>query len=162
MAEQLLEHESLICSLAYRLTGSCDECSDIVQETYLRTLREFNRGTEILNPRAWMSRVAVNLAISRIRQRSRLKSLDGLPEEAAGVQEATDETVSGEGFNPVLEKAILKLPERERMAILLRYQSDLSLEEIASTLGLSVPAVKSLMFRAREKLRKRLRRMERE
>ena len=56
-----------------------------------------------------------------------------------------------------IEQAIMRLPETQRMALVLRRYQEMSYEEIAATLGLSVPAVKSLLFRARTELRERLR-----
>jgi RNA polymerase sigma-70 factor (ECF subfamily) len=55
-----------------------------------------------------------------------------------------------------IEEAILSLPESQRMALILRRYEDLSYEQIAEILDLSVPAVKSLLFRARTELRKQL------
>jgi RNA polymerase sigma factor (sigma-70 family) len=55
-----------------------------------------------------------------------------------------------------IEKAIMLLPDTQRMALVLRRYEELSYEEIADVLDLSVPAVKSLLFRARTELRERL------
>ena len=56
-----------------------------------------------------------------------------------------------------IERAIMQLPESQRMALVLRRYQEMSYEQIAEILDLSVPAVKSVLFRARAELRERLR-----
>src|SRR5258707_10765547 len=76
-----------------------------------------------------------------------------LKDEAAATPDAT--LLQAE-LQAAIEKAITLLPETQRMAIVLRRYEELSYEEIADVLDLSVPAVKSLLFRARTELRERL------
>ena len=67
-----------------------------------------------------------------------------------------DENLSKSEFHDALDKAIEALPEKQRMAVILRGKQDLPYEEICAILKMSLPAVKSLLFRARNELRKHL------
>lgn len=67
-----------------------------------------------------------------------------------------DENLAKAEFHDALDKAIAALPEKQRMAVILRGRKDLPYEEICAILKMSLPAVKSLLFRARNDLRKHL------
>jgi RNA polymerase sigma-70 factor (ECF subfamily) len=81
--------------------------------------------------------------------------MEELPVKDA-VDQAPDALLLEAELQRKIEEAILSLPESQRMALILRRYEDLSYEQIAEILNLSVPAVKSLLFRARTELRKRL------
>jgi RNA polymerase sigma-70 factor, ECF subfamily len=70
--------------------------------------------------------------------------------------QAPDASLLETELQQTIEKAVTDLPEGQRMAVILRRYHDLSYEQIADVLDLSVPAVKSLLFRARTELRARL------
>lgn len=67
-----------------------------------------------------------------------------------------DENLAKAEFHAALDKAIAALPEKQRLAVILRGRKDLPYEEICAILKMSLPAVKSLLFRARTELRKHL------
>jgi RNA polymerase sigma-70 factor (ECF subfamily) len=93
----------------------------------------------------------------------RVKTQIGVPnEERANWQEleidiAITPTQDFEEMQDAIERAIQELPEAQRMAVVMRRYQDVSYEEIAEVLELSVPAVKSVLFRARTELREKLR-----
>jgi RNA polymerase sigma-70 factor (ECF subfamily) len=108
-----------------------------------------------------------NLVFNEVRRRRRhpTRPLEGVMEEGERPIQTADlnakspaTTMLDEEMQAAIQSAIEELPEVQRMAIVLRRYDEFSYEEIAGILDLSVPAVKSVLFRARTDLRERLRR----
>jgi RNA polymerase sigma-70 factor (ECF subfamily) len=148
-------HAPRLLALARRMLGDAAEAEDVAQEAMLRLWRiapdwQAERGA----PGTWLYRVASNLCIDRIRRRRALGQ-DALPEvadETPGVEvalEAGDRAAA-------LEAALAALPERQRLAIVLRHLEERSNPEIAAILETSVEAVESLLARGRRELAARL------
>jgi RNA polymerase sigma-70 factor (ECF subfamily) len=150
--EQLVRrYQNRLYSLACRLTGDAEESRDLVQEGFLRAylaLPDFRRGARF-SP--WIYRIVVNLCINHLRRRREEIRYD--PEWAVADSSPTpQEVVERLETQMIVQKAILELPERYRVALLLRHQQGLSYEEIAQVLGLPVGTVKTHLFRARAML----------
>jgi RNA polymerase sigma-70 factor (ECF subfamily) len=150
-----LRHAPRVFALARRMLGDAVEAEDVTQEAMLRLWRiapDWEEGRAALG--TWLYRVASNLCIDRLRRR-REAGGDGAAEiadEAAGAEArlaALDRAAA-------LEKAVAALPERQRLAIVLRHFEELGNPEIAGVLGVSVEAVESLLARARRELAARL------
>jgi RNA polymerase sigma-70 factor (ECF subfamily) len=111
----------------------------------------------------WLLKVTRNLVFNEMRRANRHPHVpvqidpeaDELPLKDEST-EAPDATLLQSELQRAIETAITQLPETQRMALVLRRYKDLSYEEIAEVLDLSLPAVKSLLFRARTELRERL------
>ncbi|HXK22569.1 MAG TPA: RNA polymerase sigma factor [Myxococcota bacterium] len=135
-----------------RLTHDLWDAEDLVQDTLLRAFGSLGRIPEpVRNPRSYLLRTATNLWIDRHRRRER--------EAAALAEKAAADAEAGSGGTPSGElrdagKRLLRLPPRERAAVLLKDVFDLDLEESAEVLETTVGAVKSALHRARERLRK--------
>lgn len=133
--------------LAYARTGSRADAEDVMQEVFLRLLKARPVFSSQDHAKAWLLRVAANCAndLFRLPWRRREAPLaDDLPAPEA------PETGS-------VTEAVLSLPARYRIPIHLYYYEDLSVAEIARTIGKSEGTVKSRLFRARNLLRERLR-----
>jgi RNA polymerase sigma-70 factor, ECF subfamily len=129
-----------------------DEAEDVTQIAFLNAFRAIRRGEEPEKPRAWLVTIARNVVKRRYKAqalRPREVSLD--PESAADLMDLEGPTV-GE-----IAAAIRRLPPNQRAVILLREIQGRSYAEIAEELDLSVPAVETLIFRARRSLSERLR-----
>jgi RNA polymerase sigma factor (sigma-70 family) len=108
-------------------------------------------------------KITRNLVFNELRRAKRRAQVSLQPEPGAEEIPLKDETnpapdaslLEGE-LQRAIEEAIMQLPESQRMALVLRRYEQLSYEEIAEVLDLSVPAVKSVLFRARTELRARL------
>ena len=141
------EYAPAVYRLAYARTGSRADAEDVMQEVFLRVVKTrpvFDSGA---HAKAWLLRVASNCAndLFRLPWRRREAPLaDDLPAPEA------PETGS-------VTEAVLSLPARYRIPIHLYYYEDLSVAEIARTIGKSEGTVKSRLFRARNLLRERLR-----
>ena len=140
--------------MAYRITRRTDIAEDVGQETFIRAYRalgRFERGRP-LGP--WLVRIAANLAINQRRSpRSREQELpEGHAAEPARENGPLAQLLDREA-GAVLEHAVGALPAEQRAVFVLRVYEDLSYQEIAETLGLSIGTVMSRLSRAREKLR---------
>jgi len=139
------------------------EAEDVVQETYVRAfthLADF-RGDSSLS--TWLSRIAMNEALGRLRRRRPGVELSSLPPgtlEAQIIQfpllSATDDperTMAQREIQHVVEAAIDELPEPFRMVFITRVVEGMNVEETADILGLKPETVKTRLFRARTMLR---------
>jgi len=142
--------EALLAALrpafrALRAMGlSEDDAADVLQDASIRAWRHHlqRRGDFA----AWFIAIAYHEA-RRPRRR-----WPALPVFWQGARDASDQ----EGRNDDLDRALARLPRRQRTAISLRYGSDLTILDVAGTLGISEPAAKQLLARARESLRRTL------
>ena len=135
------------------IVGDRHRAEEIVQVAFERCFRRWNRVSKLDRPGAWVRRVAINEAISVLRRAS---------SEQRAVQRmgAMSASTSGAIADPLavlddegIWSAVRDLPAEQASAIALRYGADLGIDEIADTLGATVPAVKSLLHRGRANLR---------
>jgi RNA polymerase sigma factor (sigma-70 family) len=151
-AKLLIEHASFVRRVARGILSDEDAVEEIVQGTFLQALRHPPRASSL---RAWLARVARNLAISRWRaDRSRhdRERATARREPVSGPEEAAQRL---ETQRRVVE-AVMSLDEPYRMAIMHRYFDDLSPPEIAAHLGIPVQTVRTRLKRALAALRARL------
>ena len=131
-----------IVSAVALVAGSQAAAEDAVAEALARAWERSDHGEQIDSLPAWVTRVALNLAKSRLR-RLRVEARHRASPEATA--EHGDDRVD-------VERALATLPRREREATVLRYHLDLSVAEIAATLGVTEGTVKTLLYRARRHL----------
>lgn len=145
-------HLPRVLATARRLLGDASEAEDVSQEAFLRLWRDaanLQVGAYGVSP--WLSRVAANLAIDRLRARKRLEVCDELPEMPVAADQLAilrEQDLSGR----VLE-AMDALPDRQRVALTLFHFEERSQREVAETLAITEEALESLLARGRRKLR---------
>jgi len=135
-------------AVAYLILRDGGEAEDVVIETLLTA---FERGGSIRDERAlraWLLRVATNQALGRRRKTARLVRLDVSPDNAGPGDMASESST-----RMVLLSGIADLPLQMRAAVVLRYYADLSVEEIAATLGKSPNTIKAQLQTALDRLR---------
>lgn len=145
-------HAAAVYRVARSIVHDAALADDVVQETMLKAWRNspVAPGEEI--PRNWLLKVARNTAISLLRtRREDLHGPDTLPEGPEGF--STTRTVEGRVQLDDLLDALQNLDEDARALIVLKEVDDLSYEEIAATLDLPLPTVKTRLFRARKALK---------
>ena len=122
-------------------TGSVAEAEDVVQEAFVRALDRPTRLLGVDNAEAWLRTVAVNLARSRWRRAQRLVGLAPrlVEESRAGDAEG----------HVVLLQALRKLPPGQREVIALHHLADMTVAQVAATLGLPIGTVKARLSRGR-------------
>jgi len=137
----------------YGLTGDHGEAQDLVQEAYARALVRPKAFLDVADPEAWLRTVAVNLARTRWRRRRLLETMI-----RTGRVAAAPESVPGADPNRVvLVAALAKLSRPTRETIVLHHIGDLSVQEVAETLGVPVGTVKARLSRGRTLLAEMLR-----
>jgi RNA polymerase sigma-70 factor (ECF subfamily) len=144
-------HAPRVFALARRMLGETAEAEDVAQEAMLRLWRiapDWEAGRAEIS--TWLYRVASNLCIDRLRRRRELGS-DAVPEiadEAPGAVRRLEER----DRTRALAGAMAALPDRQRLALVLRHFDERPNPEIAEILGISVEAVESLLSRGRRAL----------
>jgi RNA polymerase sigma-70 factor (ECF subfamily) len=162
--EQLIgRHQALVAGTIARMLGSNADVEDIAQQVFIRVWKSAARYVARAKFTTWLLKITRNLVFNEMRRAKRHPHLpvqiEPEAEEMPLRDEATatpDATLLQNELQEAIETAITLLPETQRMALVLRRYEELSYDEIAEVLDLSVPAVKSLLFRARTELRERL------
>ncbi|GAA2594271.1 SigE family RNA polymerase sigma factor [Dactylosporangium fulvum] len=129
----------------YAVTGDLAEAQEAVQEAFVRALAAPKRFGRLMNPEAWLRRVAINVSRSRYRRRRTLEVLLHRIGPPPVVPDPNPQHVA-------LMDALRRLPVGQRHAIALHYLVDLPVEEVALTLGVSAGTVKSRLSRGRAAL----------
>ena len=146
-------HSGPLFRYAFRMVGERDAAEDIVQEAYLRLWRQAKRWRPEAPVRAWLFRVAGNLAIDALRRRRHTLEIGPDHEEASpGIDDRLSEKEQAEW----VWRLIAELPERQRKALVLCRVEGMSMTEAGAVLGCSVGAVESLLSRARHQLKSRM------
>lgn len=155
-------HHRTVFNAAYRLLGHKEEAADVTQETFVRAYQALASYHQDKPLAPWLCRIAINLALNRLKQQRPVISLDQdqaeEPLEIPDVSTEPQAQVLQQERQAEVRQAILALPPEERTLIELRHFQEQSYEEIANGLNLSLANVKSRLFRARQKLRQFLER----
>jgi RNA polymerase sigma factor (sigma-70 family) len=162
--EALIErHQGLVAGTVARMLGSNSDVEDIAQQVFIRVWKSASRYVARAKFTTWLLKITRNLVFNEMRRAKRHPQvpvqIDPEAEELPLKDEMTatpDAALLQEELQNKIDSAIAQLPDTQRMALVLRRYQELSYEEIAEVLELSVPAVKSLLFRARTELRERL------
>jgi len=150
-------HLPVAVSLARRILGNAADAEDVAQDAMLRVWVNAPRWQPLALFRTWFRRVVVNLCLDRKRRASWV-DLDAAGEIADPAANASEEVERGERER-LVQAAIVKLPERQRIAIVLTYSEGLSNAEVADALDTSVSAVETLLVRGKQNLRRALARV---
>lgn len=169
--DRLLDkYEKSIINYIFRFTGSKEDAEDLAQETFIKVYNAAAKYTPSAKFTTWLYRIASNVSIDYLRKRKKLLNTSSLDEqleteqgiikkEIADIREGSvlDKTEKDEKNNEI-HKALLSLPDNQRSAIVLKIYDDKSYIDIALIMGMSVSSVESLIFRARQTLKDRLKR----
>lgn len=163
--EALVEkHQMLVAGTVARMLGSNSDVEDVAQQVFVRVWKSAKRYVPRAKFTTWLLTITRNLVFNELRRQKRHATIPLQSEPQGEEMQLKDERgpapdasfLEGE-LQRAIESAIGQLPETQRMAVVLRRYEELSYEQIAEVLDQSVPAVKSLLFRARTELRQRLR-----
>lgn len=144
------EYPQLVRALSLYV-GEAAVAEELAQEALLRVCRHWSRVAELESPGGWAWRVAVNLANSHFRRRRAARRAH----QRLGSDEQSHRDPDG-GSAVAVRRAVASLPERQRMALVLRHVVDLSAPDTAARMGISHDAVRSLTKRATATLRAQL------
>lgn len=158
-------HQNVVYGTIAKMLGDPVEAEDLAQQVFLRVYRAAKTYQPSAQFRTWLFTIVRNLVLNEYRRRQRawlqpLPSPDDDPESASYGAELSDKNAKSPAQHSLdqemmgtIDRAILALPDQQRLAVILRRYDEVSYEEIAAVLKTTVPATKSLLFRARETLR---------
>ena len=149
--EQLVdEHQSMVFSLAWRMTGDRGLAEEIAQDVFLELDKHLGKLESAAHACFWLRRVAMSRSADALRRR-KVRGMDLWVEIDEGHGARAEERTSPLGNR--LEQLLSTLPEPQRAALVLRYQEYLTPEEIAATLASPLATVKSNLQRGLKLLR---------
>lgn len=166
--ESLVEkYKQPVVNVMYRMIHDLDEAEDLAQNVFIRVFQSADRYQASAKFSTWVFTIARHLCLNEIRRRGRH------PADSLESSQAEDETRPARQFQDTqtfsppqaflhgelerkIQEAVAELPEKQRLAISLCQENELSYEEIAEALECSLSATKSLIHRGRETLKQRL------
>lgn len=165
--EQLIKrYDRNVFRIAQHITQNREDAEDVVQEAFLKAYQNLGQFQGNSKFYTWLVRIAVNEALMKLRRRKSDKTVSmdeeveteegSVPREVADWSPNPEQLYRQGELNEILTKTIAGLPSSFRTVFVLRDVEGMSTEETAEMLGLSVPAVKSRLLRARLQLRERL------
>jgi RNA polymerase sigma-70 factor (ECF subfamily) len=165
-SELVRRYEGKIFRLAQHITQNREDAEDVLQETFMKAYEHLDQFKGDSKFYTWIVRIAVNQALMKLRRRKTDKSVsldeqidtgeDTIVREVAAWDEDPEQRFSRDELGEILDTAVQSLDPPYRSVFVLRDIEEMSTEETAEALGLSVPAVKSRLLRARLQLREKL------
>ena len=164
--ELVAQTSGRIYNIALGLLQNKEDAEDITQEVFVEVYQSVSRFSEKSKLSTWIYRITISKSLELIRRRSR-KKRTGIVLSLFGRENHLNVTNTSPFYHPgvklenkertaVLFRAIEQLPDRQRVAFTLHKLENLNYAEIAEITGISLSSVESLMFRARQNLRKYL------
>jgi RNA polymerase sigma-70 factor (ECF subfamily) len=159
-------YSNSIFQLGYRMLGNRHEAEDIAQEAFIRAYVNIKSFNQDLKFSTWLFRIATNLCIDRIRKKkpdyyldAEVSGTDGLTmySQLSSNSPLPENELESLELHETVQKEILRLPEKYRSVIVLKYMEELSLNEISEILDMPLGTVKTRIHRGREALRQQLR-----
>jgi RNA polymerase sigma-70 factor, ECF subfamily len=151
------KYEKLVFNVVFQMLRDDSSAADVTQEAFVKAFKALNTFDRKRSFRPWLLRIATNSALNLIRANKPYESLEALLEEAPAEEPRSHQDVEREVESILvgerLEMVLNAMKPIHRHVFLLRYQRDLSYEEISEIMGEPVTTIKSLLFRARAKVR---------
>ena len=156
-------HTQRIYRTLVGLLGNSDDARDAMQDTFVSAYRNLGRFERRAKFATWLTSIASNVGLQRLRDRKQLVSLDDdsdqeeyRPRQIRAWDDNPEQRYSKAEQRGLVERAISRLPVKYRVVVVLRDIQQISTEEAAVALGLTVPAIKARLLRARLMLRENL------
>ena len=151
-------YQKPLMNFIYRYVGDRHMAEDLTQEVFLRIYQAAPRFEHRARVSTWIFKIAVNLCVNELKKHERRSMLiQDLHQNADSHGDSKlDVTVQNRQIQQAIMEALRKLPESQRVAILLKIFEGMSYKEIASVMETSVSSVESLVFRARTSVRQLL------
>lgn len=161
------EHGRIVWQVSYRLLGNHADAADCFQETFVSALK-FCRRQRVRDFPALLTRLATARAIDQLRRRFRRSNLETnleepyCDEQALSSNTCPSQQLQQQELTDRLRESLSRLPEQEAEVFCLRYLNDMSYQQIGAELGISTNTAGVLLHRARAKLRKSFKLLEKE
>lgn len=150
--ELFQKYKRQVLNFAYRFTGRRDVAEELAQEIFVKAYQAGPSYRPEARFSTWLFRIARNHCLNALRRRDLERPEHPALQGAAAPTATPEAQASARDLQRLVEDALRELPERQRTALLLSRQQQLSYEEIAAAMQTSVSAVKSLLIRAKEQL----------
>ena len=149
------QHQHMIHSLCYRMTGSMADAEDLAQETFIQAFQHLGEFRREAQPGSWLYRIAVNHCLNWHKRQRRLRQLhqDWAQQESGSFD---DNALLAQQ----VQDALMKLDAKQRAAIVLTTYDGLTHAEAARTLGCSETTISWRLFAARGKLKRMLKHLQ--
>ncbi len=153
--ELFARHNGEIYAYLVRMLHDPELAADLTQDAFLRAYRAYDTLEDPAHARAWLYQIAHRVALDELRRRRIVRFLP-LTGESHGTAPSAEHQVMELRLSADLQRALERIPERQRSALLLAELHDLTGLELAAALGVSHVAARALLTRARESLRQAL------
>ena len=142
--------------LALRLTGNWDAAEELVQETMLRAVRNWNSFREQSQFKTWLYRILINAFRDGIRKRNKVEYDTSQTNEQPSREQTVESQAEAKELNEIISRLTSQLPPRQREVLILSTYESLTNQEIANTLGINVANVHANLCTARKRLKQQL------
>jgi RNA polymerase sigma-70 factor (ECF subfamily) len=156
-------HQHAIVGTVAKMLGSANDAEDVAQQVFVRIWKSAHRYEPTAKFTTWMFTITRNLVFNESRKRTRRSEVSVEEREEDFHQTLVEKNTVEPDINALhnelldaIETCIQSLPEKQRLAVVLRRYEDMPYEEIGKILDLTLPAVKSLLFRARTQMKEDL------
>ena len=155
------QHAQLVYRIAYSVLRNHHDAEDATQETFVRVLRAKRQLGAVDDPRSWLARIAWRVAVEKKKKVADvgLEDIQEIVAQLRSKTDAADQELLGTEMTVLLQQLIERLPRKLREPLILSTVDEISILDIAATLGTSEAAVRSRVFRARQILKERLMRV---
>jgi len=148
-------HHGEIYAYLIRMLRDPELAADLTQDAFIKAYRNYDTLEKPENARAWLYQIAHRVALDHIRRQKIVRFLPWTG-ESRGAAPSTERLVMDAHLSGDMQRALARIPERQRAALLLAEIHDLTGLELAAALGVSHVAARALLTRARESLRQAL------
>ncbi|HET9614598.1 MAG TPA: RNA polymerase sigma factor [Candidatus Limnocylindrales bacterium] len=153
--ELFAAHHTEIYAYLLRMLRDTELAADLTQDSFIKAYRNYDTLEKAENARAWLYQIAHRVALDHIRRQKIIRFLPWTG-ESRGAAPSTERLVMDAHLSSDMQRALARIPERQRAALLLAELHDLTGLELAAALGVSHVAARALLTRARESLRQAL------
>jgi RNA polymerase sigma-70 factor (ECF subfamily) len=163
-AKIVKKHQHAVLGTVAKMTNQSPDTEDIAQQVFIRLWKSAERYKPTAKFTTFLFTITKNLVFNATRKKSgkneySFDALEGKWRQSIEDKRSDsrpDKLIEQTELRQIIDEAISSLPEKQRLAVVLRRYEKMPYEEIAETLGISIPAVKSQLFRARTALRELL------
>lgn len=157
--ELVRRYQEKVYWIARRTMGNHEDADDVVQDVFVRVFEKLKHFRGDANFYTWLYRVTVNVSLNALRKK-RIKDIlpyDELFEETLPADNQTDRAMYEQEYQTILEKAIDRLPAKQKAAFMMRYYDEMTYEDMAKILHTSVGGLKANYFHALKKIQEYVR-----
>ena len=156
--ELVIKYQSPIYYLILRIIGHSEEAADIAQNTFVRVYQKLHSFRGKASFKTWLYRIAINLSKNYLREKMKKERLPSL-QDTGGVEENKVEEMIAKERSQMVREALFQLPERQKLALILRIYEELPYKEIARIMGGTTGLAKVNFYHAINNLRKKWKRL---